>query len=339
MKSIVLLKAKELEIQDHPIPKIANPDDILIRVKAVGICGSDIHAYDGSLTTIKYPRTIGHEVVGEVTAVGDAVTHVKPGDHVAMDPVVSCGACLPCRTGRRNVCRDVKCMGVAAEGGAAEYIILPALNVVKLPADIPWNEAVLAEPFTIGANATAQARVVPGDMALVMGAGTIGLVAMQAAKIRGARVMIADIVDSRLKLAAQLGADRVVNSRTEDLAAAVSEFTKGEGITVFIDAVGVPALLVLGTELTAPTGRIVALGLTGDLLTLPQAAISKKELELIGSRMHSNRFPEVIGWINEKRVSTALMVTHSFSFTQAQAAFDLIEKSPQSTCKVILTFD
>jgi len=339
MKSIVLMQAKKLEIQDHPVPKITNPDDVLIRVKAVGICGSDIHAYDGSLTTIKYPRTIGHEVVGEVTDVGDAVTHVTPGDHVAMDPVVSCGVCLPCRNGRRNVCRDVKCMGVAAEGGAAEYIILPALNVVIMPSDIPWNEAVLAEPFTIGANATAQARVVPGDMALVMGAGTIGLVAMQAAKIRGARVMIADIVDSRLKLAAQLGADQVVNSKTEDLAAAVSEFTKGEGVTVFIDAVGAPALLVLGTELSAPTGRIVALGLTGDLLTLPQAAISKKELELIGSRMHSIRFPEVIGWLNEKKVHTAPMVTHAFPFTQAQAAFDLIEKSPQDTCKVILTFD
>ena len=339
MKSVVLTQAKRLEIQEHPIPKINNPDDILIRVKAVGICGSDVHAYDGSLTTIKYPRTIGHEVVGEVTAVGAAVTHVQPGDHVVMDPVVSCGKCLPCRQGRRNVCRDVKCMGVAAEGGAAEYIILPALNVVKMPSDILWRDAVLAEPFTIGANSTARARVIPGDMALIMGAGTIGLVSMQAAKLRGARVMIADIVDSRLDLAKKLGADRVVNTKKEDLVAAVSEFTEGEGVTVFIDAVGVPALLVLGTELTAPTGRVVALGLTGDLLTIPQASISKKELELIGSRMHSNRFPEVIAWISEKKVQTGPMVTHAFPFTQAQNAFDLIEKSPQTTCKVILTFD
>lgn len=338
MKSVVLTQAKTLEIQEHPIPEIKNQDDILIRVKAVGICGSDVHAYDGSLTTIQYPRTIGHEVVGEVTAIGSGVTHVKVGDHVAMDPVVSCGKCLPCRKGRRNVCREVKCMGVAAEGGAAEYIILPALNVVKMPADIPWRDAVLAEPFTIGANSTAQARVVPGDMALVMGAGTIGLVAMQAAKLRGARVMIADIVDNRLELAKKLGADRVVNTKKEDLAAAVADFTDGEGVTVFIDAVGVPALLVLGTELTAPTGRVVALGLTGDQLTLPQAAISKKELELIGSRMHSNRFPEVIGWISEKKVQPGPMVTHAFHFTQAQAAFDLIDKSPQTTCKVILTF-
>ncbi len=339
MKSVVLTNARSLEIQDHPMPKITKTDDILIRVKAVGICGSDVHAYDGSLTTIKYPRTIGHEVVGEVTAVGTAVTHVKAGDRVVMDPVVSCGKCLPCRNGRRNVCRDVKCMGVAAEGGAAEYIVLPAINVVKMPADIPWRDAVLAEPFTIGANSTAQARVVPGDMALVMGAGTIGLVSMQAAKLRGARVMIADIMDNRLKLATTLGADRVVNTQKEDLSAAVTEFTGGEGVTVFIDAVGVPALLVLGTELTAPTGRVVALGLTGDQLTIPQASISKKELELIGSRMHANRFPEVLGWISEKKIQTGPMVTHSFPFTQAQAAFDLIEKSPQTTCKVILTFD
>ncbi len=339
MKSVVLTKARSLEIQEHSMPEIQNTDAILIRVKAVGICGSDVHAYDGSLTTIKYPRTIGHEVVGEVMAVGEAVTHVQPGDHVAMDPVVSCGKCLPCRNGRRNVCRDVKCMGVAAEGGAAEYIILPAINVVKMPTDIPWRDAVLAEPFTIGANSTAQARVAPGDIALIMGAGTIGLVAMQAAKLRGARVMIADIVDNRLELAKTLGADRIINTRKEDLAAAVAEFTDGEGVTVFIDAVGVPALLLLGLELTAPTGRVVALGLTGDILTFPQAAISKKELELIGSRMHSNRFPEVIRWISEKKVQPGPMVSHAFPFSQAQAAFDLIEKSPATTCKVILTFD
>ena len=339
MKSVVLTQARSLEIQEHPIPKIINPDDILIRVKAVGICGSDVHAYDGSLTTIRYPRTIGHEVVGEVVEVGTAVTHVKPRDHVAMDPVVSCGKCLPCRTGRRNVCRDVKCMGVAAEGGAAEYIVLSAINVVKMPPNMPWKEAVLAEPFTIGSNATAQARVVPGDKVLVMGAGTIGLVSMQAAKQRGGSVMIVDIVDSRLKLAKQLGADRIVNSKKEDLAAAVADFTSGEGVTVFIDAVGASWALVQGMDLTAPTGRVVALGLSGEELKFPMAAVSKKELELIGSRMHSNRFPEAIGWISEGKVQTGPMVTHSFPFTQAQAAFDLIEKSPQSTCKVLLTFD
>ena len=339
MKSVVLTNARSLEIQEHPTPVVKKPDDILIRVKAVGICGSDVHAYDGSLSTIKYPRIIGHEVVGEVLAVGIAVTHVQPGDHVAMDPVVSCGKCLPCRNGRRNVCRDVKCMGVAAEGGAAEYVVLPSINVVKMPADIPWRDAVLAEPFTIGSNATARARVVPGDMALVMGAGTIGLVSMQAAKQRGATVMVADIVDSRLALAKKLGADRVVNTKKEDLAAAVSEFTGGEGVTVYVDAVGAPWSLVLGMELTAPTGRVVALGLSADELKFPQATISKKELELIGSRMHSNRFPEAIGWISEKKVQTGPMVTHSFPFTQAQAAFDLIEKSPETTCKVLLTFE
>lgn len=339
MKSVVLTQARKIEIQEHPVPQVNNPDDVLIRVKAVGICGSDVHAYDGSLSTIRYPRTIGHEVVGEVVSVGTAVEHVQPGDHVAMDPVVSCGQCLPCLNGRRNVCRDVKCMGVAAEGGAAEFIVLPAGNVVKMPMNLPWKDAVLAEPFTIGSNATARARVAPGDMALVMGAGTIGLVSMQAARQRGATVMIADIVDSRLALAKKLGADRIVNTKREDLAAAVSDFTGGEGVTVYIDAVGAPWSLAMGMELTAPTGRVVALGLSADELKFPQSAISRKELELVGSRMHSNRFPEAIGWISEGKVQTGPMVTHSFPFTQAQAAFDLIEKSPETTCKVLLTFE
>jgi L-gulonate 5-dehydrogenase len=339
MKALVLTKARTLEIQEHPVPIVNNPDDVLIRVKAVGICGSDLHAYDGSLTTIRYPRMIGHEVVGEVIEVGSAVSHVKQGDHVAMDPVVSCGNCLPCRNGRRNVCRDVKCMGVAAEGGAAEYIVLPALNVVKMPRDLSWKDAVLAEPFTIGANATTQARVKAEDVVLVMGAGTIGLVSMQAAKQRGAKVMIADIVDIRLELAKKLGADKVVNTKKEDLAVAVNEFTGGEGITVFIDAVGAAWALIQGMELAAPTARIVALGLSGDELKFPQALISKKELELVGSRMHSNRFPEAIRWISEGKVQTGPMVTHAFPFTEAQAAFDLLEKSPQTTCKVLLTFE
>lgn len=339
MKALVLTQAKCLELQEKPMPSIQKADDVLIRVKAVGICGSDLHAYDGSLSTIKYPRIIGHEVVGEVMETGTSVGHVKPGDHVAMDPVVSCGKCLPCRNGRRNVCRDVKCMGVAAEGGAAEYIVLSSINVVKMPAEMSWQEAVLAEPFTIGANATARARVEPGDMALVMGAGTIGLVSMQAAKQRGATVMIADIVDNRLELAKKLGADRTINTKNEDLAAAVNEFTGGEGLTVFIDAVGAPWALFQGMELTAPTGRVVVLGMSADELKFPQALISKKELELIGSRMHSNRFPEAIRWINEGKVQTGPMVTHAFPFTEAQAAFDLLEKSPQTTCKVLLTFE
>jgi len=339
MKALVLTAAKTLQVQEKEMPTIQKADDVLIEVKAVGICGSDVHAYHGTLSTVVYPRIIGHEVVGVVRAVGNSVKQVKPGDHAVMDPVVSCGHCLPCRAGRRNVCRDVKCMGVAAEGGAAEYIILPASNVVKVPSEIPWRDAVLAEPFTIGAQCTARARVAPGDTALVMGAGTIGLVAMQAAKQRGAKVMTADIVDSRLELAAKLGADRVVNTKKEDLAAAVAEFTKGEGLTVFIDAVGMPALLELGTELAAPTGRIVALGMTPDTLTIPQSSISKKELEIIGSRMHCGRFPEALQWITEKKVQTGPMVTHAFPFAKAQEAFDLLDKSPELTCKVILTFD
>ena len=211
MKTAVLYGPHDLRLVEMPIPVLTDTKSVLVRVRAVGICGSDVHAYHGKLATVSYPRIIGHEVVGEAIEIGSAVTKFQVGDHVVMDPVVSCGECPACLAGRNNVCRDVKCMGVAAEGGCGEYIVLPEANLHRLPAEIPWREAVVAEPYTIGAQVVSRGEVAAGDKVLVMGAGPIGLVILQSAKRLGAQVLVTDLAAGRLELAKLLDADIVID--------------------------------------------------------------------------------------------------------------------------------
>lgn len=337
MKAAILIKPHELKLVDKAMPELTDDSSVIMKVRAIGICGSDVHAYHGKLATVSYPRTIGHEVVGEITAVGAAVTHIAAGDHAVLDPVVSCGSCPTCLAGRNNVCQDVKCMGVAAEGGAAEYVILPAKNVHVIPKGIAWRDAVLAEPYTVGAQMVARGGVTASDTVLIMGAGTIGLVALQAAKRLGAKVIVSDPLAARLELARQLDADVVINPAAQDVGSIVRELTKGYGVSVAIDAVGVPALFETAVELTAPGGRIVIIGFNPMPASVPELPITRKELDIRGSRMHAHKFPEVIRWLAEKQVKTAPFISHEFAFADIQSAFDLLEQHPEQTCKVIIT--
>lgn len=339
MKQAVLLSPHQLQLVDAPMPELPNADSVIMKVKAVGICGSDLHAYHGKLATVSYPRVIGHEVVGEIVAAGENVHHVKVGDHAVLDPVVSCGKCPACMAGRGNVCPEVMCMGVACEGGCAEYVILAGKNVYQIPNDIEWRDAVLMEPYSIGAQVVARGRVNADDTVLVMGAGPIGLVVLQAAKRLGAKVIVTDVIPDRLALAKQLDADLVINPSSENLAEAVAAFTKGFGVTVGVDAVGIPALLEQAVELAAPTGRIVVIGFNPTPAQLSELPITRKELEICGSRMNAGKFPEVISWIAKREVKTGPLVSHVFPFEEIQAAFDLLDASPETTCKVIVVFD
>ncbi|MDR3588369.1 MAG: zinc-binding alcohol dehydrogenase family protein [Negativicutes bacterium] len=337
MKVAVLYGPHDLRLVEKPVPALAGADSVLIKVKAVGICGSDLHAYHGKLATVVFPRVIGHEVVGEAVAVGSAVTTIAVGDHVVVDPVVSCGQCPACRAGRHNICRDVKCIGVACEGGLAEFIVFPEPSVHLLPSDLPWRDAVLAEPYTIGAQVVARGRVAAGDKVLVMGAGPIGLVILQAAKRLGAKVLITDLAESRLALARQLDADMTVNTSQQDLAQAVNDFTGGYGVDVAIDAVGLPGLFEQAVEMTAPAGRIVIIGFNPTPAQVPELPITRKELDILGSRMNAGKMPEVVRWIAAGEVKTGPLVSHEFKLAELQKAFDLLNKEPEKTCKVVIT--
>ncbi|GAK60614.1 alcohol dehydrogenase GroES domain protein [Candidatus Vecturithrix granuli] len=339
MKAIRVNTPLDLEICELALPEQLRDDEVLIHVKAAGICGTDVHIYHGTRPGTEYPKVIGHEFAGEVVKVGAKVTDIQAGDHVAVDPVLSCGSCYACSIGRHNICSTVQCLGVHVDGGFAEYSVQPQQNVYKFSKKLTWEELATAEPFSIAAEITWRAQITEDDTVLIFGSGSIGLATMQVAQKLGARCLIVDILAPRLELAKKMGADRVINSTQESVAEIVRQETQGTGPQVVIDAVGNPQILEQAVKLASPAGRVMVIGFTKNPSALCQFDITTKELEIRGSRLNAHKFPEVVQWFNNREVQPALLVTHTFPFTEAEQAMKLIEEHPDETCKVLLTFE
>ncbi|MDJ0391188.1 Zn-dependent oxidoreductase [Roseomonas sp. E05] len=319
-------------------PAAPKAGEVVVRVERAGICGSDLHIYHGTNPFAKYPRIIGHEFAGTVEAVGEGVNDLAAGDHVVVDPVVSCGHCYPCRVGRPNVCSNLEVFGVHRDGGFRDRLSVPSLNAVKVRSDLPFALAALAEPFSIAANVLSRTGIEAHDTVLVYGAGPIGLTVLQVAKLHGARCIVADIDDARLERARGFGADVVVNSRSTPVPQAVAGETDGLGPTLVIDAAGVPALLEEACRLASPAGRIGLLGFSPEPCNISQQEIVKKELTLVGSRLNRKLLPQVVQWLESGQLRPEAMITQTFAAADAREAFDLIEKDPGRTVKVQLAF-
>ncbi|MDR1049393.1 MAG: Zn-dependent oxidoreductase [Synergistaceae bacterium] len=337
MKAVFVKEPHSLEIVDLPEPS-PKPGEAVVRVRAAGICGSDMHIYHGTNPLAKYPRVIGHEFAGEVTALGEgADVKLSVGDHVTVDPVTSCGSCYPCSIGRHNVCAKLAVFGVHRDGGMAEKVAVPAANAHVVPKDWPWEKAVMTEPFSIAANVLARTQCTEKDLVLVVGAGPIGLTGVTGAVFLGARVAAADIAESRLGMAKALGAELVVDSKTQNLEDEMTKWTGGQGVPLIVDAACVPELLPQLLRIASPAGRVTPLGFSERPSEVPALEITKKELSIIGSRLNCNRFPQVIEWFG-RGLDPRKLVSHSFPFENAREAFAFIEEKPLETCKVLLTF-
>src|SRR3954447_8110222 len=338
MIAITVERPHALSLVDQPTPVPAG-DEVLVRVRRAGICGSDIHILHGSNPFARYPRIIGHEFAGEIEVVGEEVTGLAEGDRVVVDPVVSCGRCYPCRIGRSNVCANLEVFGVHRDGGFRDLVPVPARNVVKLSSRLPIEVAALAEPLSIAANVLSRTGIGPEDSVLVYGAGTVGVTVVQIAKLHGARCIVADIDDARLERARAFGADVSINSRTTPVPDAVRREHDGLGPSVVIDGAGVPSLLEEACRVASPAGRIGLLGFSPTPCNVSQQEIVKKELTLVGSRLNRQLLPQVIEWLESGRLQPAAMITQTFPARDAHAAFELIERDPGSTLKVQLAFD
>jgi L-gulonate 5-dehydrogenase len=314
------------------------PDEVLVRIARTGICGSDIHIYRGKNPFARYPRIIGHEAVGRIEAIGAQVTELAVGDCVVLDPVVSCGHCHACRIGRPNVCANLSVIGVHRDGGMQEFAVFPAANAIRVPDGLPDRTAVMAEPYSIAANVVLRTDANENDMALIYGAGTVGLTALQAFRMKRIPCIVADIDDARLERARKLGATRVVNSRTDSLEQAVKEETQGFGVTLVVDGAGAKGILPQATKLAGPTGRIAVMNFGPGDTPVEQAEIVKKELSLIGSRLNRRLIPTVLRWFAEGLIDPTPLVTHEFRYDRVVEAIKLIEEHPEQTCKVQLTF-
>ncbi|HVP11253.1 MAG TPA: Zn-dependent oxidoreductase [Phycisphaerae bacterium] len=337
MWAIRVEKPGDLALVEVAEPAVG-PEQLLVRIRRTGICGSDMHIFHGRNPFARYPRVIGHEAIGTVAVIGPDVEGFATGDRVVIDPVVSCGVCHACRIGRPNVCRNLQVIGVHRDGGMSEFCLIPAANAVKVPETLSERAAVMAEPYSIAANIMLRSEADANDTALIYGAGMVGLSSLQAAAARGVRCIVADIEDRRLERARALGAARVVNSKRESLEEVVQAETAGYGVTLVIDGAGAPGILEQAVQLTGPAGRIMVLNFQPGTSAIPQSELVKKELSLLGSRLNRRLIPAVLEWFESRKVDPEKLVTQEFPFHQVQDAFRLIEEHPEAVCKVQLVF-
>lgn len=338
MKAIQVLEPGKIEIIERDLPKIKNPDEVLIKVKRAGICGSDMHIYHGTSPVATYPRVIGHEIVGKVIEIGDNVQKLKQGDKVVVEPIYYCGKCYACRAGRPNVCENLQVMGVHVDGGFQEYIIVKEKNVYKFAEHLNWDEAVLIEPFTIAAQVTWRGDVQKNDFVFIQGAGPIGLAILQYAKYKGGICIVSDIIGSRLAEAENLGADYIINAENEDILLKISKITNGMGANVSIDAACTPQTFETSIKATSSAGRVVVMGFNEIPSKIPQFSITKGELTICGSRLQTRKFPEVIELFNDRKLNPTALISHRMHYTQIREAIKLIEDKNQQVSKIILKF-
>jgi L-gulonate 5-dehydrogenase len=341
MKEVVVVRPHEYEIREVPIPELQNEDEVLIQMKAAGVCGSDHHIYNGSNPCSTYPRIPGHENAGIIVKIGDNVTNVKVGDHVIVDLLSSCGHCYQCRIDRRNVCEHVKVRGSSADGGWREYFTAPAKEVYKISEKVDWKDAALVEPYAIGAHCTSRGRVVPDDLVFILGTGTIGSIILQTCKAKGCKeVICCDIDNASLDRALSYGADYVINSKTEDVVKRVSEITGGHGVTIAFDSACFPGSLTLCMTpgIICNAGRMVPLGFCTVPEKITQAMINQRELDVIGSRMSEHQFEPTIKRMEEGKFNTKGIATMFIPFSDIGSVFQNIEHPIPESKKMVILF-
>ena len=338
MKAIRVKVPNEISIDEDPIPKIDEGNEVLIKVKTAGICGSDISIFKGTSPVATYPRVIGHEFAGEVTAIGKDVKNIAVGDHVTVNPVHNCEVCPICRKGRGNVCASLKVTGVHLDGGYREYVKVPEKNVFKVSKDIPWDIAAVIEPYTVAAQVVGRGGVEKGDTVLIYGSGQIALTILQVCNIIGAKCIMTDIVDNRLVKAKEFGADHVINSQKEDAVKKVLELTDGIGADVSIDAACVGISLKESALATRPAGVVVTMGFHDNTAQITEFIITSRELDVRGTRLNNNKFSQVIEWIESKQLEPSKIIAHHFKFTDIEKAFEQLKNDPENTMKIVLEF-
>ena len=339
MKAVEISDTRLVTIIEKPEPKIEQPDDVIVKIKSVSICGTDIHTFQGEHPFVKPPVVVGHECGGEIVECGSNVTGFKPGDRVAIDPVFGCGICRACKSGRANACADVKCRGVHVEGAMQEYFKIRACDVHKLPDSVTDLElAAVVEPMAIGAQACWRGNVSEDQVAVIFGAGPIGVAVMLNAHCLGARTILIDMKEDRLQRARDLGALAAFSATDTELRSKILHLTDDEGPQVTCDAVGHPKIFEQCIDLVAPTGSVVLLGMDGQQNNVTELQIFKKEMSVVGSRMNSNMFPTILDRVNRGQMNLENMVSHRFTTDDATEAFKMAVEQPEGFLKAMVTF-
>ncbi|GBG11729.1 alcohol dehydrogenase [Paenibacillus agaridevorans] len=335
MKAIHIAEPLSVKTIDAAMPE-PQGNEALIRVKSAGICGSDIGAYRGVNPLVSYPRTIGHEIAGEVVSIPPNGKGIRPGDKVIVDPYLYCGQCYPCTIGRTNCCERLQVLGVHVDGGMSDYFCHPVDMLVKAPDDMAWDIMCMAEPLTIALHGLHRTRLRQGEHIAIIGAGAIGLLAAMAAIQYGAVPIVIDIVQARLEQARAMGVQHVVNSSSENAEEAIRRITCGRKAEVVLEASGANAAVRMTLDLVSHAGRIGLTGWPKQETPLPTDWITRKEVDIVGCRTSAGEFEEAVELIHSRKVDVRKLITATVPMDEAARTIQEIERNPDRYLKVIV---
>lgn len=338
MKQAVMTSPGVIEFRDVPSPE-PRPGQVLLRIKRIGVCGSDIHVYHGKHALTPYPVVQGHEVSGVVEKLGEGVRGLKPGDPVTFQPQVTCGACYPCLHGAYHICDNLKVMGFQTTGAGSELFALDSRLVLKLPGGTSMDHGAMVEPTAVGVHAIGRAGGVKGKKVLVLGAGPIGNLTSQVARGLGAaKVMITDVSDYRLGLARECGVDYAVNTAQHDLAAKIRENLGEDKADVILECVGAGATISQAVAVARKGTDIVVVGVFGDKPQVDMGTVQDRELRLIGTLMYQEQdWKKAIDLIGGEKVKLQPLVTNHFAFADYKKAYEYIDANRERAMKVMIT--
>ena len=341
MKALVLKEYKRFAFEEAPTPE-PGPEEVLIAVKACGICGSDVHGMDGSTGRRRPPIIMGHEAAGVIAAVGRGVKDWAAGDRVTLDSTIYCGQCEFCRRGLINLCDHRRVLGVSCEeyrqnGAFAEFVAAPQHILYRLPDGLSFEHAALVEPFAIALHAIGRAPATMNDTAVVVGAGMIGLALVQSLSQTGCgRLIVVDIAADRLALAAKLGATDIINSGTENAHEAILRLTEGRGADLAFEAVGISSTVDVAVRCVRKGGAVTLVGNVAPKVEFPLQTAVTRELSIYGSCASRNEYPACLDMLGRGALKAAPLISAAVPLAEGGEWFERLYRKEAGLMKVLL---
>lgn len=336
----VMTAPKEITFQTVPVPS-PEANQVLLKIRRIGICGSDIHVYHGTHPFTSYPVTQGHEVSGEVVELGADVKEFHVGQKVTVEPQVYCGKCHPCTHGKYNLCESLKVMGFQTTGTASEFFAVDASKVTPLPDDMSFDDGAMLEPLAVTVHAAKRFPEINGAKVAILGCGPIGILLAQSAKALGAeKVMITDVSDLRLELAKKVGVDFAVNTRSKDFGDAMVEAFGPDKADVIYDCAGNDITMGQAIKYARKGSTIILVAVFGKMANVDLAVLNDHELDLNTSMMYTHvDYLDAIKFVNEGKIQLAPLQTRHFAFKDYLDAYKFIDANRETTMKVIIDVD
>ncbi|MCK4923193.1 MAG: alcohol dehydrogenase catalytic domain-containing protein [Bacteroidales bacterium] len=345
MKAIMLTGIRQMEMQEIPTPMVVNDTDVLIKMKRVGVCGSDVQYYTtGKIgdQIVQYPFPVGHEGAGEVEKVGSAVNSVKPGDRIAIEPAMHCFECDQCLEGRYHTCRKLNFLGCPgqADGCLSEYIVMPESSCIAISDGLSYDQAAISEPLAIGVYAVKQAGSMEGKSIGILGFGPIGMSVMLAAMTQGAKkIYVTDKIEERNQIALKLSASFAGNPDKEDIVSSIIN-KEPKMLDVIFECCGKQDAMDNAVDLLKPGGKLMIIGIPEfDHWSFSVDHLRRKELSIINVRRQVDCVEPSLEMMLDGRIDVSLMPTHRFKFSDTKAAFDLVTDYKDGVMKAMIDFE